>query len=182
MPVRKTELARTALASHGAALDLRQRRTLILCDGRRTTRELTGMLGADTSAVLRQLQEAGYLEDVETPHAPRVVETTAPAPDPVPMQRATTRRRSLSATRIYVQGLLELQRAPEAQTLRARLVGSTDETAAVAAILGAIAGLPAFTKAGYASRVRERVAEVMPEQHLPALTALVLDGEVEAVA
>ncbi|KPN19534.1 hypothetical protein AO715_05945 [Xanthomonas sp. Mitacek01] len=185
VPARKTESAHRALATHGAALDLRQRRVLILCDGRRTASELVAMLGADTVAVLQQLQDAGYLDDVDAPRAVpasplAAVESTGATT--APSQATTARRRSLSAARIYVQGMLELQRAPAAQALRARLVGSIDEDATVTAILDAIAGLPAFTKPGYAARVRERVAEVMPESHLPALAGLVLDRETDAVA
>lgn len=179
VPARKTELARRALASHGNALDLRQRRALILCDGRRSTHELLGLLGADTVPLLRQLQADGYLEDVDLPAPASLPAIAVPAPEPV--RAATARRRSLSAARIYVQGVLELQRAPAAQHLRARLVGSADETQTVTAILDAIAGLPAFTKSGFAARVRERVAEVLPEPHLSALAALALDGEVDAV-
>ncbi|MDR7194200.1 hypothetical protein [Luteimonas terrae] len=182
VPARKTELARCALATHGAPLDLRQRRALILCDGQRTTPELTRMLGPDTPALLLQLQVLGYLEALDAAGA-----SPAPAPAAVvhgapPSQHVTARRRSLSAARIYVQSMLELQRAPAAVELRARLVGSADEAATVAAILDAIAGLPAFTKAGYASRVRERVAEVLPEPHLPALAALSLESAGGAVA
>ncbi|MGO3127349.1 MAG: hypothetical protein ACTIJY_04685 [Luteimonas sp.] len=184
MPARKTELAHRALATHGASLDLRQRRALILCDGRRTTVELTRMLGADTPALLLQLQTLGYLEALD---AVAVASTPAaePANDagtPASTQSPTGRRRSLSAARIYLQGMLELQRARAALELRARLVGSADEAATVTAMLDAIAGLPAFTKPGYAARVRERVAEVLPEPHLPALAALVLEGEADAVA
>lgn len=182
VPARKTELAHRALATHGASLHLRQRRALILCDGRRTAVELTRMLGADTPALLLQLQALGYLEALDA-----VASTPAPEPandagTPASTQSPTTRRRSLSAARIYVQGMLELQRAPAALELRARLIGSADEAATVAAMLDAIAGLPAFTKPGYAARVRERVAEVLPEPHLPALAALVLEGEADAMA
>lgn len=179
VPAHKTELARRALASHGNALDLRQRRALILCDGRRSTRELLGLLGADTAPLLRQLQADGYLEDVDLPAPASLPAVAATAPEPV--RAATARRRSLSAARIYVQGVLELQRAPAAQHLRTRLVGSVDEIQTVTAILDAIAGLPAFTKSGFAARVRERVAEVLPEPHLSALSALALDGEIDAV-
>lgn len=185
VPARKTESAHRALATHSAALDLRQRRVLILCDGRRTTSELVAMLGADTVAVLQRLQAAGYLDNVDAPRevsAPPLAVVEPAGAAPAPSQTTMARRRSLSAARIYVQGMLELQRAPAAQVLRARLVGSIDEDATVTAILEAIAGLPAFTKPGYAARVRERVAEVLPESHLPALAGLVLDRETDAVA
>ncbi|UHH08959.1 hypothetical protein LU699_11695 [Luteimonas fraxinea] len=181
MPARKTELAHRALATHGTSLDLRQRRALILCDGQRTAAELTRMLGADTPALLLQLQTLGYLDALDA-----VASTSAPLPaheaGTPASTPAATRRRSLSAARIYVQGMLELQRAPAALALRTRLIGSADEAATVTAILDAIAGLPAFTKPGYAARMRERVAEVLPEPHLPALAALVLEGEADAVA
>ncbi|MDR6991802.1 hypothetical protein [Luteimonas sp. 3794] len=184
--VRKTELARQALARHGPTLDLRQRRALILCDGRRTPAELARLLGADTPALLRQLCDDGYLEGLHTPGpatSPLSAADTAAPADATPVaQIAPARRRSLSAARIYVQGMLELQRAPAAFELRTRLVGSGDEAATVAALLAAIAGLPAFTKPGFAERVRERVAEVLPEPHLPALAALVLGGELDAMA
>lgn len=181
VPARKTELAHRALATHGTSLDLRQRRALILCDGQRTAVELTRMLGADTPALLLQLQTLGYLDALDAvvsmPASAPTDDAGASAPPP-----ATTRRRSLSAARIYVQGMLDLQRAPAAMALRARLVGSADEGATVTAILDAIAGLPAFTKPGYAARVREHVSEVLPEPHLQALAALVLEAGADAVA
>ncbi|WP_442682587.1 hypothetical protein ACSBPQ_13315 [Stenotrophomonas sp. JC08] len=42
----KTELARAALQAHRAPLDLRQRRALILCDGKRSLAELAVLLAA----------------------------------------------------------------------------------------------------------------------------------------
>lgn len=188
VPARKTDLARRALDSHGDALDLRQRRALILCDGHRTVDDLTRLLGTDTPSVLQTLEAAGYLAGLEPATATRVRPMPAPPlPVPAPVHSAVqspqvTRRRALSAARIYVQDMLDLQRAPEAQALRAALVGSLDEAATVAAILAAIAGLPAFTTPAFATRVRERVAEVLPERHLPALAALDLDDDVDAVA
>ncbi|MEF3082481.1 hypothetical protein V3391_09725 [Luteimonas sp. SMYT11W] len=179
MPARKTELAHRALATHAGSLDLRQRRALILCDGQRSVVELTRMLGAGTPALLLQLQTLGYLDALDAGMSVPAPEGDAGASTAAP---ASTRRRSLSAARVYMQGMLELQRAPAATALRARLVGSADEAETVTAILEALAGLPAFTKPGYAARVRERVAEVLPEPHLPALAALGLEGEADAVA
>lgn len=177
MPAHKTDLARQALASHGAALDLRQRRALILCDGRRTDAELARLLGTDTPALLQQLRRAGYLEGPGSAHEPPAAGPARPTEMVVPNAGApapAARRRSLSAARIYLQGMLDLQRAPAAQALRTQLVGATDEAATIAAIVDVLAALPAMTRAGYAQRVRERVAEVMPEAHLPALAALEL--------
>lgn len=172
MHPRKTDLAHRALASHRTALDLRQRRTLILCDGHRDVAALALLLGPDTPALLRQLREHGYLEGGgdEGGEARTAAGSTAPAaPVPAPV---STRRRSLGAARIYVQDMLELQRNEVAQSLRRRLLMAHDEDAIVAALLEALAELPRMTTAGYARRVRERVAEVLPEPHLPALAAL----------
>jgi hypothetical protein len=172
MHPRKTDLAHRALASHRTALDLRQRRTLILCDGHRSIAELAQLLGPDTPALVRRLQELGYLDgggeaarDTGAAPVPAIPTTTIAAPLP-------TRRRSLSAARIYVQDMLELQRNEVAQSLRRRLLMAHDEDAIITALMEALTELPQMTAAGYARRVRERVAEVLPEPHLPALAAL----------
>ncbi len=179
----KTALAHETLQSHRAPLDLRQRRLLILADGRRDVAELTRMLGEDTPARIRALCEAGYLQDdadeappptPDSVHAPapaaaRQTPTQAPAASP---DTPHERRRSLAAARMYIQGMLELQRHPQAVELRQRLQFSRDEQAAFATILAALAALPAITSASYAERVRQRVAEVLPEALLPQLQAL----------
>ena len=77
-----------------------------------------------------------------------------------------------AAARMYIQGMLELQRHPQAIELRQRLQFSRDEQAAFATILAALAALPAITSASYAERVRQRVAEVLPEALLPQLRPL----------
>lgn len=182
VPARKTELAHQALARHGTTLGLRQRRALILCDGRRSTAELSRMLGADTSALLQQLCDDGYLEGLDTTLAVAARKRPAAVAPGTGSPPAAARRRSLSAARIYVQGILELQRAPAAQMLRTRLVGATSEPATIAALLEAVAGLADFTKPGFAERIRERVAKVLPEPHLPALAALALGDNDDAPA
>lgn len=177
----KTALARDTLQSHRAPLDLRQRRLLILADGRRDVTELTRMLGEDTPARIRELCAAGYLQgDVDEAPPATAAEPAAPARAPAAAQQATTqtptgtpheRRRSLAAARMYIQGMLELQRHPQAIELRQRLQFSRDEQAAFATILAALAALPGITSDSYAERVRLRVAEVLPEAMLPQLQA-----------
>ena len=178
----KTALAHETLQSHRAPLDLRQRRLLILADGQRDIAELTRMLGEDTPARIRELCAAGYLQDdadEAPPPTPDAVHAPAPAaerqtPTQAPAASPDTpheRRRSLAAARMYIQGMLELQRHPQAIELRQRLQFSRDEQAAFATILAALAALPAITSASYAERVRQRVAEVLPEALLPQLQA-----------
>lgn len=172
MHPRKTELAHTVLQAHRAPLDLRQRRALILCDGKRSVAELTALLGIDAPQLITQLRRDGYLHaDAET--APPAV-----APEPVPAQAPATetkpaveRRRSMVAARIYVLDILALQRNPTAAQLHRVLQATRGEADTLDAIRLALSQLPAFTSEGYAQRVQARLHEVLPEAHLAALHA-----------
>lgn len=172
----KTDLGREALQSRRAPLDLRQRRALILCDGQRSIDELTSMLGSDATDLVRQLIRDGYVSDdtVEAAQQAGIVDTlTTSTPQPVtPAPTPVARRRSLVAARMYLQDMLALQRNELAQTLRRRLMMAHDEQSIATSLIEALAELPHFTTAGYAARVRERIAELIPEAHLPALQAL----------
>ena len=178
MQPHKTELGHTVLQTHRAALDLRQRRALILCDGKRSLAELSGMLGNDVPELIAQLQRDGYLQ-LETPPAPLA---TAPTPDlaptlparvaapaPVASQAPVERRRSMVAARIYVLDILALQRNPTAAQLHKLLQAAREEGDTVQALKLALSHLPAMTSDGYAQRVRGRLQEVLPETHLAAV-------------
>lgn len=151
----KTEHARTVLQGHRTALDMRQRRLLILCDGKRDVAALSALLGPDTPDRVAGLIEAGYLEVA----AARVHGLTA-APSPV--TEAPAQRRSLVAARIYLVGILELQRHPEAGTLLRGMQQARSEADVILAMQEAITALPALTSVGYGTRVRQRLLEVMP--------------------
>lgn len=159
MQPRKTDLAHAALQAHRAPLDLRQRRALILCDGKRGLGELSSLLGDDAPALIAQLQREGYLH-VEQP-APTVAADVAPA--------AMARRRSLVAARIYLLDMLALQRNPAAARLHQLLQATREESDTLHALRLALAQLPAMTSDGYVQRVRDRLREVLPESHLAAV-------------
>ncbi len=168
MHPRKTELALSVLQAHRAPLDLRQRRALILCDGKRSLDDLSQLLGNDAPALVAQLIRDGYLlaDAHDAPPAvpaPVAMATPAPAAAAAP---ATERRRSIVAARIYVLDILALQRNPTAQQLHRQLQSSREEGETVNAIRLALAHLPAMTSDGYAQRVRGRLQEVLPEPHL----------------
>lgn len=165
MQPRKTDLAHHALQAHRAPLDMRQRRTLILCDGQRDLPELTQLLGPDTAALISQLQRDGYL------HAATAAAATSPALDS--HHGVPARRRSLVAARIYLLDILAMQRDPRAAPLHQRLQQTREETDTLAALGNALCHLPAMTSDGYAQRVEQRLHEVLPENHLPALQASV---------
>ena len=169
MHPRKTELAHTVLQAHRAPLDLRQRRALILCDGKRSLADLSVLLGNDAPALITQLQRSGYLHADDVVAAPPVAAAAAAAPAPPP---AVERRRSMVAARIYVLDILALQRNPTAAQLHRVLQATRGEEDTISALQLALAHLPAITSEGYTQRVRGRLQEVLPEVHLAA----VLDG------
>lgn len=168
----KTELGHTVLQTHRAALDLRQRRALILCDGKRSLAELSGMLGNDVPELIAQLRREGYLQadaapaPLTVPSAPAAVTAAAPS---TPAPANVERRRSMVAARIYVLDILALQRNPTAAQLHKLLQAAREEGDTVNALKLALSHLPAMTSAGYTERVRGRLQEVLPEAHLTAV-------------
>lgn len=174
MQPRKTDLARTALQAHRAPLDMRQRRLLILCDGQRTVADLTGLLGQEAPAMVIQLVQAGYLATgtatvAAPPHA--VAEPANAAPVKGPTTATATpveRRRSLVAARIYVLGILEMQRHPQAAALFRDLQQARAEDEVLQRLQSAMQLLPALTSDGYCQRVRQRLLEALPLEHCDA--------------
>ncbi|AEM53083.1 hypothetical protein [Stenotrophomonas maltophilia] len=178
MQPRKTDLARTALQAHRAPLDMRQRRLLILCDGQRSIADLTGLLGQDAPAMVIQLVQAGYLS-TGTAAAAAPPPSPAPAAAPVPPAppaaapaatpaTAVERRRSLVAARIYVLGILEMQRHPQAAALFRDLQQARAESEVLQVLHSAMQMLPGLTSEGYCQRVRQRLLEALPLEHCDA--------------
>jgi hypothetical protein len=179
MQPRKTELARTALQAHRAPLDMRQRRLLILCDGQRSIADLTGLLGQDAPAMVIQLVQAGYLSTgtgaTAAPPPPPPADAAAPAPAtpaaaPAAPATGSERRRSLVAARIYVLGILEMQRHPQAAALFRDLQQARAESEVLQVLHSAMQMLPGLTSEGYCQRVRQRLLEALPLEHCDAFT------------
>lgn len=174
MQPRKTDLARTALQAHRAPLDMRQRRLLILCDGQRSIAELTSLLGAEAPAMVIQLVQAGYLSTGQATATPSPSAVIAPEPvaaAPAPAAATATpveRRRSLVAARIYVLGILEMQRHPQAAALFRDLQQARAEDEVLQRLQSAMQMLPALTSDGYCQRVRQRLLEALPLEHCDA--------------
>lgn len=166
----KTELARQTLQTHGGALSMRERRALILCDGRRDAEEIALLLGADAAGVLQRLVDAGYLAEAMPTTAPT---TTRAAPAPSTSSTTTNTaagpRRSLVAARIYLVGMLELQRGEDAAEHRRRLQSSHDDDGTATALMVAMRFLQSRVTESLAQRIRERLSEVLPEEYLPIL-------------
>ncbi len=192
MQPHKTAQARVALQSHSAPLSMRERRALILCDGQRDLSELTALLGSDAPALVMRLRLAGYLgHAVLEPAAkppwparaavvPVLVSAAMTAQPPVasrapaPEAQATGTRRSLVAARLYLISMLELQRDPLATAQKKQLQACQDPDAIVAHLLAGVHCLQRVASTSLARRVRERLAEVLPETYLPHLERLEL--------
>jgi len=177
MQPRKTDLARTALQAHRAPLDMRQRRLLILCDGQRSIADLTGLMGREAPAMVIQLIQVGYLETgAGASPAPSSVPKTTPQPTPPPPASPAPgvqveRRRSLVAARIYLLGILEMQRNPMAAALFRDLQQARAEEDVVKVLQAALQALPGMTSDGYCERVRLRLLEALPTEHCDAFAA-----------
>ena len=168
MRLGKTERARAALESAKAAgLDLRDRRILILADGKRTRGDLLALLGSDCGTALDRLVREGYLADPEASLVPSPTPTVqSPSPP-------TSARRSLVAAKMYLIDMLQLQRTPVAAELRLALQRTSDPDRLVDCMVDALTHLLTVTPPSYGERVRTRVAEAVPEDALPRFLGMV---------
>lgn len=157
MPPRKTALAIAALQSHSAPLDMRQRRVLILADGRRSAEELIALGGNNAATIVQELVRQGYLDDGRASGAPPPSAAPA-APRPAPADP----RRALLNARMYLLDLLQLQRHPASRPLQQQLRDAREDAATLQAIAHALRAMPEMTSERYAQRIRERVLEVLP--------------------
>jgi hypothetical protein len=162
---RKTDLARTALQSHAGPLSMRERRALILCDGQRDLASLANLLGQDAAALIRKLCDTGYLIDA----ASALASVTAPAQ---PVVRTSNGRRSMVAAKLYMLDMLALQRHDAAIRHKADLQACHEPDETLAQLLASLRCLQDTSAASLARRVRERLAEVLPEDCLPALDSM----------
>ena len=171
----KTDLARTTLQAHGGALGMRERRALILCDGRRDLADLVQLLGQDAPLLVQRLIQAGYLVDgsrmqVTAPAAAVVASATTPGP-----------RRSLVAAKVYMSGMLELQRDDGARHHRDRLQARLDDAAMLDALADAFRFLEGRVASTLAERIRQRLLEALPSDDLPRMHRLLATQEENAL-
>ena len=182
MALSKTERARAALQAQAAAgLSLAERRVLILCDGRRTRDDVAALLGPDALSMIERLLADGYLSLEGSMQAPARLAVAAgqaiPAPTPVaalatastPAAPRAASRRSLAASKMYMIDMLQLQRDPESVSLRAEIQTSPSEEELVYRMMKGLRHLQAVAAASYARRIGDRLAEILPEPHLPRL-------------
>lgn len=78
-------------------------------------------------------------------------------------------RRSISAAKMYMLDMLQLQRSLEASSIAVSIQTSDGEHALVDALLEGLDHLASTTKPSMSVRIAERLAEILPEPHLDAL-------------
>nr|WP_298155691.1 hypothetical protein [uncultured Pseudoxanthomonas sp.] len=171
----KTDLARQTLQTHTGALGMRERRALILCDGQRDLAELVRLLGQDAPLLVQRLVSAGYLATPSTQRAPQ----PPPPSGAVPVMPSTGTRRSLVAAKVYLSGMLELQRDPAAAHHRDRLQARLDDETLLDALADAYRFLEGRVASTLAGRIRERLFEALPHEPLRRMQAL-LDARADA--
>lgn len=165
MTLSKTEQGRSALQSHSAGLSLSERRVLILCDGRRSRDELVSMFGPGTADALDRLLRDGYL--AADGAAARDLATASSYAPSAPSDTAA--RRSLAASKMYLLDMLQLQRDAASASLRAEIQTSAGEDELAHRLLRGLHHLQAIAASGYAQRVGERLAEILPDAYLSKL-------------
>nr|WP_298129396.1 hypothetical protein [uncultured Pseudoxanthomonas sp.] len=172
----KTELARQTLQAHTGALGMRERRALILCDGQRDLAELVQLLGQDAPLLIQRLVSEGYLSIAGAARQPATPPAVEQAPAPAPA--ATGPRRSLVAAKVYLSGMLELQRDDGARHHRERLLARLDDDAMLEALGDALRFLEARMATTLAGRIRDRLMEALPHEAAQRLQHL-LDAQTE---
>ena len=192
VPLNKSDKGRSALLDRSGGMSMLERRALILCDGQRDRAQLVAMLGPDILPGLERLLREGYLVDgatalpvaskpllsiVAPTMAPKPVVAAAAASTPAPATIAAPRpasssRRSLAAAKMYIVDMLQLQRDPESVSLKAELQTSPSEDELVHRLGRSLRHLRTVASATYAQRIGERLAEILPEAHLPRLAEI----------
>ena len=114
---------------------MRERRILILADGRRTLEDVIAMLGDDIRPAVDRLVREGYLSrSARAPVAMEIAKPVAPIA-PVATPAPAARRRSLVAAKMYLIDMLQLQRSTEAADLRLAIQSTGDEALLVERLL-----------------------------------------------
>ncbi|GAB3343861.1 hypothetical protein [Marilutibacter aestuarii] len=184
----KTPRAHAALSDRSDALTAFERRVLIICDGNRTLDQVRGLLGIEATAAVRRLLAEEYLSGVAPPRGVlgqaltalrgerRPSQASVPStPDPgggrhpPGADAGLARRRSVVAAKMYVIGLLQLQRNPEAVAQAALLQTCRESEAIMDAIAESLDCIAATCNPSYTQRVVERLREITPEALLARL-------------
>lgn len=133
-------------------------------------------LGGSLGRLWQRRADTGPADRNQRPPAPATTQAAgrAPAPADVPPAMpapARNNRRSMAACKMYLLDMLQLQRSVEASALAVDIQTSAGDDELVTRMLEALQWLHGATKPGMFQRMAERLAETLPEPHLPRLQA-----------
>lgn len=166
----KTERGRAALAARDPLLTPSDRRLLILTDGKRSLDELAALLGPDAPDTLDRLVELGFVSRLRP--QPTTVSLSAPASTGTTAE-PTRPRRSVAVAKIYMVDMLSLMRSAEAETMAGQLHAASTERAITQALCAALDFVADVSGPRYVGKLAGRLREVMPQDGLSELDALV---------
>jgi hypothetical protein len=140
---------------------------------------VAGLLRAATEAVQARTEQmranTPAAASASTP-ANLASTTIATAPHAIPASAptrcATTSRRSLAASKMYLLDMLQLQRTADAAESRATIQCATDAARLVDALFHGLRLLVGASTPSYGERILNRLAEILPEEALPRLDAV----------
>lgn len=186
MSLVKTEKGRQALQNRDPALSPRDRQILILCNGARSEAALAGLLGASVAHDIRRLFSAGYVASVDAAafqlNAVQPVMKAPAESAPVPQRQATSARRSLAGTKMYIMDMLQLMRDMDASAMAVSIHTSEGEYEFMANVVEAARLVAHKRGPSYGARVLDKLKEIAPQSHVPALEALGAELEVAVEA
>ena len=189
MVLLKTRRANAALAER-SLLTPRERQMLILVNGQRTIDDMAELFGPGAYAMAEDFLLKGYVmraspmlrkvaqfSDTGSVHFALTQPHTLLSADEAPASRqahapkpaALPPRRSLAASKMYVIGLVQMMRDPEAASLAVSLHTSDSLEELTHWIVGALMFMLTHSGASYTERVFRRLLEIYPEAGLPAL-------------
>jgi len=165
----KTEIGKLALQNRDPTLSPKDRQLLILCNGSRSASSLCSLMGNDTVEALHRLMEAGFVKAVgSTSHVAAVVAKPERKPDP----SKSGPRRSLAGTKMYIMDMLQLMRDMDASALSVSLHTSANEAEFIEHVIAGARLIYQRRGISYGNRVLEKLLEIAPHAHVPALQAL----------
>ncbi|MDP3356788.1 MAG: hypothetical protein Q8M51_13140 [Polaromonas sp.] len=188
MQLHKSDKARLELSSKARVLNLRERSALFLVDGRKTRREVQGLL-QDDAGILDKLISTGYLIVVPgaTPSPVGVKAKTPLAPEPVPAPARSIElpaaeapvtsaqgadnfegKRSLATTRMFLFDICErmfVRKMPElAKQFRDQLREARDRASMMVIARDIIVHVEEIAGAERADGLSERIAMLLPSE------------------
>ena len=203
MSLVKTDEGKEALRSRDPQLSPRSRQIIILANGKLSRAAMGQLMGQDIQAEIELLVQRGYLAEGGTA-AKSVGQTTAPtvveivsafaghvvannSESPTPSSKAqvqprqqSSSRRSLAGTKMYIMDMLQLLRNMDASAMAVSVHTSEGEMDFIYNVIVATRFIAQKSGLSYGMRVIEKLREIVPEAHLPAVDALALELELDA--